>query len=252
MSSEGQITVPDYYAAGKAVACWWGGMGATSITRSACDGAQQARLSANPGSIISTPPMSATVAGFLMPRQTEACVTEEDRWWQAWRSEGRVEIALVACFAGSAAQARHRKRSVAEMLKREGASDSAHADSLSDANFESPERAAIARDLGLTYAKALVRSHKGWAAMTSIAGALMRTGELGASQVDELCHDTYGERPLPCGWDPYWPPGFDEVAAGDLPTDDVPWPIPEDPGRRAYVFASVSFGPWAMYCSAAP
>ena len=201
---------------------------------------------------VGAPPMSATVAGFLMPRQTEACVTEEDRWWQAWRSEGRVEIALVASYAGSAAEARHCKKSIVEVLKRRGSPGSAHAHSLSDMYFETSERAAIARDLGLSYAKSLVRSPKGWAAMTSIAAALRGRRCLDALQVDELCHAAYGARPNLFGWDPYWPPGYEEIAAGDLPTDDVPWPIPEDPQRRAYVFASVSFGPWALNFAATP
>ena len=243
--------VPAYYAAGRAVAAWWGGMGAESIVRWDHDVDPQHANPTSPAPALCPSPMSATVAGFLMPKQTEACVTEEDRRWQAWRSEGRVEIALVASFAGSVAQARYRKRSVASVLKREGSTDSAYADSLSNAYFETSERAACARDLGLTYAKSLVRSHKGWAAMTSIAAALKRRRELEASQVDELCHAAYGARPLPFGWDPYWPPGYEEVAAGDLPTDDVPWPIADDPGRRANVFASVSFGPWSMYCTAA-
>ena len=242
--------IPAYYAAGKAVACWWGGMGAKHIVRwpSNAD-SQPTRLATK--SVAGVSPMSAIVAGFLMPKQTEACGTEGDRWWQAWRSEGRVEIALMASFAGSAAQARHRKKGIADVLEREGSFDSTYATALSEAYFERSKRAAIARDLGLTYAKSLVRSPKGWAAMTSVACALRERRSLEASQVDDLCYAAYGSRPLPFGWDPYWPPGYEEIAAGDLPTNDVPWPIPDDPGRRANVFASVSFGPWAMYCPTA-
>ncbi len=128
----------------------------------------------------------------------------------------RVEMALIEGYAGVVAEARHRRRALDLCIREGGEADMEQngallrlwylADAHGTTDLEARRRAS-----------ALVRSPRGWQAVTTIADALIERGALPGHEIARLCRRAYGTEPDFEGWVEHWPPRLDQLRAGFVP-----------------------------------
>lgn len=217
-----RIRATCHYEAARTMTCWWGGIGPQPVIA---------------GRMATTPFLvgeSACGSGldeidkFLRAPTCELPTCAESWLTPDGQLEGRAQIAMMACYAGSVAWARHRKRAMGTCLAGDGKGHAERANAISTDFFAGKaERFGLSaefyREAAMTYATKLVRSKAGWAAISSIVDVLNDRGRLEAHDVDALCQAAFGARPLSPGWDPHWPPGYDEVEEGLMPQAHWPW-----------------------------
>lgn len=211
-----------HYEAGRALAYWWGGVGSQTVVLGGTG----------------TVPALAGAAGadalgrFIRYENYKVDPVANSLQTPDWIRWGRMEIALVTCYAGSVAWARLRKRTIESCLATDGRADAEMAETISEDHFSRPKpcgsSAAFCRASALKYATLLVRSRQGWAAISSMAEALAERGRLEAGDIDASCFAAFGVRPLPPGWDPHWPPALDFLTDGYMPQAYWPWYWDED------------------------
>ena len=117
-----------------------------------------------------------------------------------------IEMAMVEALAGSAAEARYRRRAPLGCLRTTGAADMESVGKLI-AWWPPGKEGLTAYHDARNRTDMLVRSDKGWAAITAIADALMARGRVDGEEIETLCRIAYGgQRPTLGTWHKHWPP----------------------------------------------
>lgn len=131
------------------------------------------------------------------------------------------EMNLIENYIGVAAEARYRKCSFVWAMLSGGDSDLGQARQTLNAWYPEPNTRRVADTQATQRAVALVRSKAGWRAITSLATALMKQGELQWSEAEPLLTTAYGhERPEYNAWMTCWPPPFDMIRNGQFPEQE--------------------------------
>ncbi len=147
---------------------------------------------------------------FISPKIDEIAFEGEDG--DRIRREMRIgaEIDLVDCAIGLMAEARYRKASVLICLFEGGRPDAARARATANwlHSAEAEQRSALA--LSERRARALVRSSKGWRAISAIANVLIDHGIIDGDDIDTVCCKAYG---------------IDEQHRREAVHDAWPWPM---------------------------
>lgn len=128
------------------------------------------------------------------------------------------DIDLIECYAGSRAEAMHRRCSVWACVYDGGMGDMQRAAEILDASgLNDDERDAVEAAVA-AQATALVRSPMGTAAIRNMAAVLFEKGELNGDEVASLCRSAYGGRECAIGaWDKHWPPTLAQLRSGYIP-----------------------------------
>jgi len=130
----------------------------------------------------------------------------------------RVELELMHCYAGMAAEAHYRKCSIGAAMLIGGGSDMERQQEMLDTWFPDATAQEQAALLAGRRTATLVRSKPGWAAIAAIAGGLLEHGELSWEQANPLCAAAYGyKQPDADGWLDVWPPSLEMIRAGQAP-----------------------------------
>ena len=103
-----------------------------------------------------------------------------------------VEVALAELYAGSAAEARHRRMSFIAVAVTGSGEDHSRGEKLLDVWFPKPAARKATALLAERRALALVRSTVGWAAITTMAKHLQAHGELSWDKGNVFCEKTFG------------------------------------------------------------
>ncbi len=128
----------------------------------------------------------------------------------------RVEMALIEGYAGVIAEAHYRRRALELCIVEGGEVDMQQNGDLLEHWFSGDKRDLMASG-AYRRASALVRSGRGWQAITAIADALMERGTLTGLEIARLCLETYDEEPDFAAWLDHWPPQLDQIRAGFVP-----------------------------------
>jgi hypothetical protein len=131
----------------------------------------------------------------------------------------RVEMALIEGYAGVTAEAHHRRRALELCILQGGEVDMEQNGALLAIWFVDAEQSEAASG-AWRRAGALVRSPRGWQAITAIADALLERGTLSGSEIGRLCLRAYGEAPAFEDWVDHWPPRLDQLRTGFIPPAD--------------------------------
>ncbi|MGD0633322.1 MAG: hypothetical protein ABSA13_03450 [Beijerinckiaceae bacterium] len=131
-----------------------------------------------------------------------------------WEGITLAEISLIVLVAGVSGESRHTKKSRLGHVLGGGADDYKRAAALADTWLPSRREAFVAAH---RRASALIRSTKGWAAILSLAGALLTKGRIESDEIDSLCRAAYGSEPDFFAWVECWPPTLEQLRAGHVP-----------------------------------
>jgi len=123
-------------------------------------------------------------------------------------------MALMELYAGPFAEARFRKCSALACFLLGGDQDMAQAREIAAAWFDEEVDRRAAHFRADRRAAALVRSRKGWMAISALASAVFRKGEIDGDEVDALCAGVYGGEFRYGGWDKAWPPTLEQIRDG--------------------------------------
>lgn len=128
----------------------------------------------------------------------------------------RAEIELIQGIAGPVAQACFCRISLVQALMDGGMGDLRHNSRVSSAWFPDDQLATVRR-LAEKRAVALIRSPKGWAAVTAIAYSLYGCGKIECDELNAMCEEAYGRKRVDrYAWMPHWPPTLEQLRAGDV------------------------------------
>ncbi len=128
------------------------------------------------------------------------------------------EIDLVDCAIGWTAEARYRKASALSCGLEGGRADATRALATAEWLYSTEAEQSSARALGERRARALVRSSKGWRAISAIANALIDHGIIDGDDIDTVCCEAYGIGEQLCWPAVYkaWPWPMNALKAGVL------------------------------------
>lgn len=141
---------------------------------------------------------------------------DERRAWLVRQCEARAEMEIMSCYIGPYAEARFTKCGALGCFLGGGEGDLADVQRIIEAWFDGdPDKTVRVRADGI--ARSLVRSEKGWKAITVMAEALHRKGEIDGDEIDAICSEAYGQ-PLEYGaWLNSWPPTPKQIRDGYIP-----------------------------------
>lgn len=147
----------------------------------------------------------------------------EDRWRTCRR-----DVELIGCYAGFHAEAYGRGIHPMTAALAGGHQDLAQFTLVMAAWFPGvgPRDRhvgyeALEKDVS-AWARALVRSATGWAAIQDMAAVLRRRGRLSGRQIATACRRAYGGRECPFdAWVPHWPPTTRQLRDGYVPERKV-------------------------------
>jgi hypothetical protein len=162
--------------------------------------------------------VSPTMSLAMLDQMEEGGGTAPE-WLASMRSEMPIaaEITMIESIAGPIAEARFRKCGLFVAIWQGGHGDMQTMTATAAAWFLEGERD-IARRTAETRATALVRSPKGWAAITTIGEALFNYGRVEGHEIDTMCAAAFGrEMSAFYGWMPHWPPTLEMLRKGSLP-----------------------------------
>jgi hypothetical protein len=135
-----------------------------------------------------------------------------------------MEQQLIEWFAGAAAEARYRKRSVRASMVEGGSDDTLAAVAALERWFPDVVERRKAAILAQRRASALIRSRADWTAITAMAKVLLERGGLRWKRADRLCAAAYRAKQPPFGaWLDAWPPDLAMIRAGQVPASERRW-----------------------------
>ena len=219
MPCEGRRYSTCFHEAGHAVFRWWLGLGADDaavIPRAA------ALAGANVYDRCGRPVRAEGIVNGFAIADPEMYRFHLTYPWSAEfrlpeRYAARVAMALVNCFAGLAAEARHTRGSLAGCVLAGGAGDMENLRWILGAWFDGGAGARTAEIEAERIARAFVRSPKAWAAIRAVARALYERGALDGAEIADLCAVAYGGTPMHDAWALRWPPTSEQIRSGVLP-----------------------------------
>lgn len=215
-----------YHEAGHCLARWWFGHSFDRVlvltTKQVAQGIQPLNRRGVPMSDVEGFMDAYDLMPFLTPAMLDGMGGEPDalaRMRQHARAS--VEMSLIECHIGAAAEAHYCKCSVMVALWMGGNGDMAQLGRTLDAWYPDPDARAAADIQAAKRTAALVRSEAGWRAITAVASALMDKGELQWSEAEPLLAAAYGHaRPNPNTWMETWPPSLAMIRAGRFPEQE--------------------------------
>jgi hypothetical protein len=127
------------------------------------------------------------------------------------------EVAMIESIIGPIAEARFRKCGLIVAIWEGGKADIDTMDAIAAAWFPEDQRSAITR-LAEKRASALVRSPKGWAAITAVGEALFECGRVEGDEIEAMCSAAFGREMSPFGgWSSHWPPTLEMLRDDTFP-----------------------------------
>lgn len=195
-----------YHKAGHCLARWWFGHTFDRVLVLTTEQVAQGIQPLNRRSVLLTDVEGFMDAYDLMPMLTPAMLDgmggkPEDLARMQRNARVSVEMNLIECYVGAAAEARYCKCSVIAALWMGGNGDMAQVRRMLDTWYPDPDARRLADIQATQRAAALVRSEAGWQAVTALASALMERGELQWSEAEPLLAAAYGHtQPNPNAW----------------------------------------------------
>ncbi len=208
-----------YHEAGHAVAVWWMGyhsdravvLTPAEVGAGVTIAGRRGRTHHGEGAVIGYD--IAEKSSYKTARRVAEAGDDE-----LWRCcDTRARMAMVMSYAGPIAEARFRQMRIEWCFYEGGMVDLDEADRVAAEWFADGPAAIAASEQCERVARALVRSRKGWAAISAVAVALQERGEVDGSRIAALCAASYGAAPKLDAWALRWPPTAEEIRSGYLP-----------------------------------
>ncbi len=217
--TKGRRRLACYHEAGHALARWWMGFHTENVVVLTVE---QVRAGVT---VLDRRDREHAVEGMVngydihMPlaREMVAGARDADRAWLSRQVEVRTDMALMELYAGPFAEVRFRKCAALACFMFGGDQDMAQAREIAAAWFDDEVDRRAAHFRADRRAAALVRSRKGWMAISALASAVFRKGEIDGDEVDALCAGVYGGEFRYGVWDKAWPPTLEQIRDGHIP-----------------------------------